>query len=168
MYPLLSNVTSIYLRNRTRFQFIDSFGPLLLRVTVGVVFAASGWGKLGDLDKVAEFFSELGIAAPRFNALLVACTECFGGIALVLGLMTRLAAVPLAITMLVAIGTALLPDVSSLIDLFGLNEFIYLVVLTNLALTGPGRWSLDHWLGERVFTLAGQRARAASTLTASP
>ena len=53
-------------------------GPLLARVTVGVVFLQTGWGKLHDLDKVTSFFTELNIPAPAFQArrrLERACAE---------------------------------------------------------------------------------------------
>ena len=39
-------------------------GPLALRLSLGAVFVASGWGKLHSLDKVTEFFGTLGIPFP--------------------------------------------------------------------------------------------------------
>jgi putative oxidoreductase len=64
-------------------------GPTLARLTVGVVFLSTGWGKLHGLDRVTAFFTELHIPAPHVQAVLVASTEFCGGLAILLGLMTR-------------------------------------------------------------------------------
>src|SRR5580704_11375892 len=82
------------------------FPLLLVRLTVGVVFIQSGWGKLHSLDKVTDFFTSLKIPAPAFQAHLVATTEFVGGTLVLVGLFARLAAVPLMFTMVVAILTA--------------------------------------------------------------
>src|SRR5262252_2933481 len=84
------------LRARERAQFV---GPLLARVTLGVLFMSTGWGKVHSIPKVTEFFTELGIPAPGFNAVLVSWTELIGGALVFLGFGSRLAAVPLAISM---------------------------------------------------------------------
>ena len=123
--------------------------PTLARVTVGWLFLKSGWGKLHDLQKVTNFFIELGLPAPAFQAHLVATTEFVCGALLLIGLFTRLAAVPLVISMIVAIRTALWPQIDhTLVSLFGQSEFLYIVLLTWLGTAGPGPLSLD-WLIER-------------------
>lgn len=120
-------------------------GPLLARITVGILFATTGWGKVHDLDRVTAFFTELGIPAPAFHAVLVSYVELIGGGLLVLGLGARLAAVPLVISMTVAILTAQASEIHGLSDLFGLVEWTYLTLLVWIALAGPGAVSLD-WL----------------------
>jgi len=125
-------------------------GPALARVSVGVVFMSTGWGKLHSLDKVTQFFTELHIPAPAFQAGLVATTEFVGGLCLVLGLLTRLAAIPLATTMVVAILTAKRADIEGVTGLFGLEEWTYLVVFVWLAFAGPGKASLDWLIGRRL------------------
>src|SRR5262245_59822506 len=87
----------------TRF---DVIGPLLARLSVGVMFAQSGWGKLNDIPTVVEFFTKLGIPHPELQAPFVAGIEFGCGWLITLGLATRLSAVPLIITMSVAIVTA--------------------------------------------------------------
>ena len=67
---------------------------LLVRASLAAVFIPSGWGKLHDLGKVTGFFTELGIPAPHFNAVLVALLELGCGALLLVGLASRLAAVP--------------------------------------------------------------------------
>ena len=119
-------------------------GPTLARLAVGVTFIATGWGKLHDLAKVTDFFRELHIPAPGFNAALVANVEFFGGILLLIGLATRLAALPLAFSMVIAIITAKLPNAEGAIEVFGFEEVMYFVLFVWLAVNGPGPLSLDH------------------------
>src|SRR5262245_54364779 len=87
----------------------DWLPPLLARVALGVTFVMTGWGKLHSLDSVEQFFAGLGIPAPGFQAALVATVELVGGALILVGLGTRLAAVPLAGVMAVAIATAKWP-----------------------------------------------------------
>jgi putative oxidoreductase len=123
--------------------------PLLARLTLGVIFAESGWGKLHNLPKVIAFFTELGIPAPSLQAPFVAGVEFVGGLLLFVGLFTRLAAIPLSATMLVAIATAKMGDVHSIDDFVGLTEWAYLVLLIWLAWEGAGKVSLDALISRR-------------------
>jgi putative oxidoreductase len=118
-------------------------GPTLARLTVGLVFIGTGWGKLHSLGDVTDFFASLHIPAPGFNARLAASTELFGGILVLVGLGTRLAALPLAFTMVVAILTAKRADISGLTALVGFEEWSYLVLFLWLAVAGAGPLSLD-------------------------
>jgi len=122
---------------------LDGVAPLLARLTLGVTFAGTGWGKLQHLDKVTAFFTDLGLPAPHFQATLVGTTELVGGALLLAGFASRLASLPLMVTMVVAILTAKRADISGVSDLFGLLEWTYLVLLAWLAVGGPGRFSLD-------------------------
>lgn len=123
--------------------------PLVARVTLGVLFVSTGWGKVHDLDKVTAFFSDLGIPMPHLNAVMVSFVELIGGALLLLGLGARLAALPLMASMAVAILTAQREQVHGLPDLFGLVEWTYLVLLLWVALAGPGKASLDHLLSAK-------------------
>jgi putative oxidoreductase len=124
-------------------QRLSWLPPLLARVSVGLVFVSTGWGKLQNLERVIEFFRSLGIPAPEYLAPFVAVTELSCGILLVLGLATRFAAVPLVVTMVVAIRTALWTELEGVIDLFGSEESLFIVLLTWLVITGAGVVSLD-------------------------
>lgn len=131
-------------RLRTTEDRIAFMGPSLARLTVGLVFLGTGWGKLHSLSEVTEFFTTLHIPAAAFNARLTAGTELFGGLAVLLGLGTRLVSLPLAFTMVVAIATAKRGDITGLTSLVGLEEWSYLVLFLWLALAGAGPLSLDH------------------------
>jgi putative oxidoreductase len=119
------------------------FSPALARLTVGLIFFQSGWGQLHDLEQVTSYFTDLGLSAPAFQARLVATTEFVCGGLLLLGFLTRYAAVPLMVIMCVAIRTALWDQVEGISSLVHLTEFAYLALLVWLATNGPGPLSLD-------------------------
>ncbi len=120
--------------------------PTLARFTVGWIFFWSGWGKLHDLPRVIEFFGSLGIPHPELQAPFASATEFVCGGLMLAGCFTRIASVPLIITMLVAIVTAQRENVSSLGDVFGLSEYLYITLLVWLGVTGAGPLSLDYVL----------------------
>ena len=74
--------------------------------------------------------------------------EFFGGLLLLLGLFTRIAAVPLVVVMIVATTSAKWARVNSLETLLGFEELAYMALFGWLAVAGPGPISLD-WLLQR-------------------
>lgn len=123
--------------------------PLLTRIVLGVVFIESGWGKLHDIEKVVAYFTELGIPFPGAQAHFVAATELVAGVMVLTGLMARLASIPLIAIMTVAIITAKAADISTFSDIFGFSEFLYILLLGWLVITGPGFVSLDQFVTKR-------------------
>src|SRR5262245_43275608 len=85
---------------------LDWLMLFVARLTVGVLFVSTGWGKVHDLAKVTDFFTELHIPMPGWSAVLASYTELVCGALLVAGLASRFASVPLVVTMFVAIVTA--------------------------------------------------------------
>jgi uncharacterized membrane protein YphA (DoxX/SURF4 family) len=134
--------------------------PLLARLVIGAVFAHSGWAKLHDLERVVRFFASLGIPHPELQAPFVAGVELVCGALVLVGLATRFAAVPLIGTMVVALATALAPKVSGLQSLLGLSEFLYLVLLAQLVVSGAGAWSLDRFAARALEPAPPSRAPA--------
>jgi putative oxidoreductase len=128
-------------------------GPLIARVTVGYVFMLTGWGKLQHLDRVTEYFTSLGIPAPHILTPFVSGLECFGGMFLILGVLTRISAGGLAVTMIVAIITAKWAEVDSLHTLLGFEETLFLAIFTWLAICGAGRASLDYVIEKRSASI---------------
>jgi putative oxidoreductase len=85
-------------------DLLRSWGITLLRVTVGAVFVAHGGQKFFQgFDHVAEFLGGLGIPQPTGAAILLTAVEFFGGLAMILGILTRYVAIMLAFDMSVAI-----------------------------------------------------------------
>src|SRR5712675_1820156 len=134
--------------------------PLFARITVGWVFMLSGWGKLNNLPQVTENFIGWGIPFPHFFTPLTSGIEFAGGLFLLLGLLTRISAGALGVTMIVAIRSAKWADVDSLETLLGFDEFEYLALFLWLAIAGPGVLSVDHWLRRRFGNGADNRAAA--------
>ena len=122
-------------------------GPLFARITVGWVFMLSGWGKLHNLPQITENFISWGIPFPQILTPLTSGIELFGGLFLLLGLLTRISAGALGVTMIVAIKAAKWDAVDSLETLLGFDEFEYLALFLWLAIAGPGPVSLDAPIG---------------------
>jgi putative oxidoreductase len=135
-------------RARATAKKLDWLALLVARLTVGVEFVSTGWGKVHNIDKVIGYFGELGIPAPAFQARLASFTELICGSLLVVGLGSRLAACPLVVTMVVAILTAKKDDLHGVTDLVGFVEWTYIAILGVVAIMGPGAISLDALLGK--------------------
>jgi putative oxidoreductase len=121
-------------------------GPaaLVTRLFVGGFFMNTGWGKMHDLEQFAKNFAGWGIPFPHFNAALSAYTEFYGGLLTVIGLGTRMVAVPMIINMLVAIFSVVLRfNVSSLGDFLNTDEPLYILTYLWLMISGGGWLSLD-------------------------
>ena len=123
----------------------------VLRVALGAIFIAHGGQKLFvyGLDGVAGSFGQMGIPAADFLGPLVAFVEFFGGIAIVLGLLTRLAALGVGVTMLVAILTVHLKQ--GFFNPGGIEfPLALLASAAALVLTGAGAYSADAAIAKRV------------------
>jgi putative oxidoreductase len=131
----------------SRFQ---SLFLLVVRLYWGWQFFLDGKGKLLNLQKVTDYFGhDLHIPFPQFNACLASGTECIGGLLLLAGLGSRLVALPLAFTMIMAYLTAekeALHHIFSNPDKFvTADPFLYLLASLIILVFGPGVFSLD-WL----------------------
>ena len=129
--------------------------PFLLAVRLywGWQFMQTGWGKLSDIGKVVGFFSDLGIPAPALNAYFVSALEFGGGMLLILGIGSRLTALPLAVDMIVAYIAA---DREALLSIFSNPDkftaaapYTFLVASLIVLVFGPGKYSLDALLATR-------------------
>lgn len=119
---------------------MTSIGLLLLRIAVGVMMIyGHGWGKLMSFSERSSGFPDLlGIGGPANMALAIGA-EVFAAALIVLGLFTRVVAIPLAITMIVA---AFIVHAD---DPFGKKELalLYLSACLTLIFTGAGKFSVD-------------------------
>jgi putative oxidoreductase len=130
-----------------------SYGILLLRVVFGLALAAHGsqklFGSFGGhgLRGTAGFFGQLGFRAPLAMAALAGLAEFGGGVLFALGLATPLAAFAIAVVMLNAI--AAVHWEKGFWNSKGGYEMNLFVLATAVAVVaaGPGRFSLDSWLG---------------------
>lgn len=151
---------------------MQAYGPAVLRLAVGAVFVAHGAQKLfgvgggGGPAGTAAFFSQLGLTPAYPLALLVGVVEFIGGLMLVFGAYTLVAALALAASTGVALWKAHLPNG------FFLNwastpgvghgyEFSLTLIgaLIALMLTGAGAFSIDHRRQRSAEAEAAGRAR---------
>ena len=122
-------------------------GLLLLRVGVGsFMLFAHGWGKLSSFaDKADTWADPIGLG-PTVSLSLAIFAEFFCSIAIILGIGTRAAAIPLLITMLVAAG------IVHADDQWGKKEFalLYGWVFVALIFAGAGKYSIDAMISKRI------------------
>lgn len=125
------------------------WGPLALRIPVGIIFAAHGAQKLFGwfggygLEGTGQWMASIGLNPGYLMALLAGSAEFFGGLALLIGLLVRPAGAVLAFAMLIAIFSVHIGN-----GLFMSNngyEFALalLAVAVSLMISGAGRASLD-------------------------
>src|SRR6516164_4925842 len=136
---------------------------LFVRVYWGWQFAQTGWGKLGDINKVINFFTSLGIPAPALNAWFVSGLELVGGIILLLGLGSRLIALPLSIDMIVAYMTADREALGSILSapdkFYAAAPYTFLMASLIVLIFGPGNFSADAVLTGRFRGKALKESR---------
>ncbi|MDD5261472.1 MAG: DoxX family protein [Methylacidiphilales bacterium] len=144
---LLNLTTNSYRRLICAASSLQPIFLLVIRLYWGWQFFMAGKGKLGDIDKVAGFFHNLGIPWPTLNAYLAGSAECFCGLFLLLGFASRLATLPLIFTMLIAYLTAeneALRSIFSDPDKFtAATPFLFLLTVVIIFLFGPGPISVD-------------------------
>lgn len=130
-----------------RRQTLNDVGLLLLRVSFGAaMLLGHGWGKLMAFsDKADSFPDPLGIGN-QLSMVLAISAEVFASLLLALGLATRAVAIPLIVTMLVAMLIVHGDDPWKKKEM----AFLYLVPYLTLVLTGPGRFSLDALIAKRL------------------
>ena len=151
---------------------MESVGPVVLRVVMGVMFAAHGMQKLfgafggGGLGGTSAAFESLGLSPAYALATAVGIAEFGGGLLLIAGALTRYVSAALVIVMLGAIWKV------HLANGFFLNwemtpgrghgveyNLVIIAALLCLALTGPGEFSVDHWRARAAEGHAAARAR---------
>lgn len=132
---------------------VADIAPLVLRVGVGLVFALHGWQKFssGPVNFGATTLEPLGVPAPEIVAWLMTVAEGVGGVLLIVGLLTRLATLPLIAIMVGAIvlvktNVGFLTPAGAGIPGAELDTVLLAGAVTLLFL-GPGRISLDAAIG---------------------
>lgn len=113
-----------------------NLGLLFIRIGVGIVFVVSGWFKFMDIAGTTDFFQKIGLAQPF--VYFIAVLELLGGLALLLGIWTRVFGSLLAIEILVAL---FLVKYAMGFNAYRIDLALFFSAL-GLAFTGAGGYSL--------------------------
>jgi len=122
----------------------------LIRLYAGLSLAAHGFPKLfGATAANAAFFEHAGFQPAMFWTILTGCTEFFGGLCLALGLLTRVACVPVLAFLLVAVSFH--SQYGFYWNKLGVEyPLFWSIVVLHFLVRGGGRWSLDALVGREI------------------
>jgi len=139
---------------------LEQYAILLIRLSIGLFFAISGANKLfvaGGTKPVYETLVQAKVPFPRQTAYFVAGVEFACGSLVAVGFLSTPACVALLIDMTIATLTSAvhtlpkgLPPLSWLDDFLYLPEVLYVLFFLWLICSGPGWFSLDHWLASKL------------------
>ena len=131
--------------------------PIFIRLAVGLIFLTQGVLKYIDPQMGVLRFARIGFPSPGFGAHFVGTFEVACGLLVLVGLLTRLASVPLLIVILTAIATTKIPELFRSEQGFWFMvsdaraDFSMTMGLLFLIGVGAGAWSLDAWFwGKRA------------------
>ncbi|HVM93385.1 MAG TPA: DoxX family protein [Terriglobales bacterium] len=141
---------------------LEQFAILIVRISIGLFFAISGANKLfvaGGTKPVYDTLVKAKIPFPRQTAYFVASVEFVCGSLVALGFLSTPASAALLVDMVAATLTESvstlptgLPALSWLDDLLYLPEVLYVLFFVWLICSGPGRFSVDSWLAEKMWS----------------
>ncbi len=149
------------MNSHLRFPFRHVQGAasiLLIRLAVGLIFFTQGILKYTDPNMGVVRFARIGFPQPYFTAHFVGTFEIVCGFLVLLGVWTRLAAIPLLIVISTAIATTKIPELFRANQGFwymvsdGRADFAMLCCLVFLIVSGGGSWSIDAKYADRTTT----------------
>jgi len=123
---------------------------LLIRLCAGLSMAAHGYLILfGAREANIAFFAQAGFHPAAFWTIVTGAAQFFGGLCLAAGLLTRLAAVPVLLFLLVAIQFHA-PNGFAWNKLGFEYPLFWAIVVFHFLVRGGGRWSLDRAIGKEI------------------
>ena len=126
---------------------------LLLRVMVSAMMLTHGYGKFVNLfgDEPIQFADPLGLGV-TLSLILAVFAEFFCSLFLALGIATRLASIPLIVTMSVAAFIIHAEDAFSVKEM----SLLYLLIYVILLIAGAGKYSIDNWIYKKTTPSFGR------------
>jgi putative oxidoreductase len=139
---------------------LEQYAILLVRVSLGLFFAISGANKLfvaSNAQTMYETLVKAKVPFPRLMTHFVSGVEFVGGSLLTVGFLSSVVCVALLVDMLVAILTTTLSAMPKglsplnwLDDFLYVPEVLYVLFFILLICSGPGKFSVDHWLAGKL------------------
>jgi putative oxidoreductase len=136
------------------YEKLAQYGPLPLRILAGIAFIIHGLPKLSNIAGTEHFFSSM-IGLPAAMALPIGLLEVIGGIALLVGILTRLASIMFIMEMIGSTITAKLSK--GFVGGYEL-DLLLMAISISLLLTGPGRISIEWNVLKREIFPKGKQA----------
>ena len=139
---------------------VFSYGLLPIRIMAGIVFIAHGIPKFYDISGGYGFFQSINLPPELF--LPIALLEVIGGLAILFGILTRIASSLFIIEMIGAIVTAKLSR-----GFIGGYEFELLLIsiCISLVIMGPGKISIENYVLKREIFPKGKQLNSKTTNT---
>ena len=140
-------------------RWYPGWGLAVLRVTIGGIFLVHGWYKLfgWGVGEFAGFLAGARFPAAGALAWLVTLVEFFGGLMLIIGWLTRWAAIPLFVEILTAMLAVQFENGFFVLPPAGVGGYEYNLALLGalgcMILAGGGRLSMDDWFVRRVVVV---------------
>ncbi|MGU3574585.1 DoxX family protein [Brucellaceae bacterium C25G] len=130
-------------QSETASPSLNSLAVLVGRVFISILFILAGWAKLTAISGTAGYFGALGLPLPTVTAVLVGLIEFFGGLAILIGFKTRIAAVIVALFTIGAILVAHMDFSDGLNVMMAQKNLAIAGGLLALAAFGGGSYSVD-------------------------
>ncbi|MBX8825930.1 DoxX family protein [Ochrobactrum sp. SFR4] len=121
----------------------NSIVILISRIFLAILFILAGWSKLTGLEGTAQYFGAIGLPMPSVTAVLVGLIEFVGGLAILIGFQTRIAAVVVALFTIGATLVAHMDFAEGMNALMAQKNLAIAGGLLLLAVTGAGAYSVD-------------------------
>lgn len=161
-------ITALFYPGRKNYH---QWAPLFLRLIIGAGFMAHGWAKLSRGPAGFEkLLMQTGVPFPHILSWVTPLAEWLGGLAILAGLFVSITAVPLIVTMLVALFTVQINYGFSSVKTIGLTpqgplfgppgyeiNLLYIGGLISLMLTGAGKFSLDALMAKKKHPLISRQ-----------
>lgn len=145
--PANEPVTMPQRHPRTTDRFFGSLGLFLLRLVTAGIIGVHGFQKLTDINATTDFFTQVGVPSPHYMAWGVGIAEVAAALALVFGILTRVAGLGVAA---IAVGALVMvkwgkvnPFQHGVAGFTGEFELLLAAVGVVITLLGAGRWSVD-------------------------